>query len=70
MRRARGPWPEDWLEAIQDEKCSWLCVKARDDICVCRCRGRYHNALRDEASLFGKTIEQYMEPEAWSWARG
>jgi len=58
---SRRPWPEDWLEAVDTGKCHWNCVKARDDICRCRCSGRYHNALRDEAAEFGLTIAQYWD---------
>lgn len=37
-----------WWDAMRDERCTWSCGRAREDICRCRCAGKYHGVYHDE----------------------
>lgn len=38
---------DDYLATVDTGLCTMQCGRARDDICVCRCGGEYHNLLRE-----------------------
>lgn len=37
----------DWQDAMDADACTRECGAARNDVCVCRCRGQHHNAAHD-----------------------
>lgn len=52
---------DDYMGMIDAGLCAKSCGAARDDICVCRCGGEFHNLLRDwwSSSEYRETGEHW-----------